>query len=122
MQTEEFINAVFEKNKDLASELLDFLENVPGRNPHKKYLDMSAFYKNLDPCTKENIKMIVDDAIHTTLFSFFCILDHVSFLENTEEKSAFELYAIKDGVRTLINDPNKEELHNLYNDYVLPQD
>lgn len=122
MQTEEFIKALFEKKKDQAAQMLDFLRNVPGRKPHKKHLEMSSFLKTLKEDEQEMLRNIIDETIDDTLFGFLCILDHVSFLEDLGEKSVFELYAIKDGVRTLINDPNKEELHNLYNDYALPQE
>jgi len=122
MEKEEFVKALFEKKKGQASDMLKFLLNVPGRKPHQKHLEMSAFCQSLNEEGRQKLQMIIDESIDDTLFGFLCILDHVSFLEDVGEKSTFELYAVKDGVRTLINDPNKEELHNLYNDYALPQE
>lgn len=95
--------------------LLKLFTAPPGRKPRKKTKQISEWYNNLSVQEKEKVQGVVEESIDFTIFSFFCILDHVRFLENEEDKTTFELYAIKNGQKTLLNDPTKEELHNIYN-------
>ena len=123
MNTEQFINGIKISLKDNKKErFLNHFENLPGRNPHKKDILISEGIKKLDTESRKLLGNVIDEAIDSTIFSFLCILDHVRTIEDSEDKTTFELYAVKNGERVLINDPNKEELHNLYNSLVLEDD
>lgn len=123
MNAEQFIDGIkifLRDNKK--KRFLKHFENLPGRNPHKKDIFISEGIKKLDTESRKLLEAVIDESIDSTIFSFLCILDHVRFIEDVGEKTTFELYAVKNGERVLINDPNKEELHNLYNSLVLEQD
>jgi hypothetical protein len=123
MNAEEFVKGLKIVLRDGAKE--DFFrhfENLPGRKPHKKSAFISEGVKKLNEEEKKLLELIIDRNIDQTIFSFLCILDHVSFIEPEGEKTTFELYAVKNGERALINDPKNEELHDLYNSLVLEND
>jgi hypothetical protein len=55
------------------------------------------------------------EAAELAVFEFFCVLDGVSAIEDDVEKGELELYFVKHGQRIRVNDPLKEELHNMFN-------
>ncbi|CAO5682431.1 MAG: hypothetical protein HEEMFOPI_01671 [Holosporales bacterium] len=119
MNAEEFIKGLKIFLRDNSQKIFfDFYEDIPGRNPHEKDVCISNGIKNFKDQEKELLKLIIEENIDQTIFSFLCILDHVRFIEEEGEKTTFELYAVKGDERVLINDPNNEELHNIYNDLV----
>jgi hypothetical protein len=122
MNKENFIIGIKNMRDSCVESRIRSLQKPAGRKPRKSLVESSLFYHSLNDINKENLRKIMADAIDQALFSFLCILDHVGFIEDTEEKSEFELYAIKNGERILINDPQQEELHNLYNDLTLDKD
>ena len=119
MKTEEFINQIKSKRDYFYSGVVENLIAPPGRKPRQKDLNLSHFYNSLSEKQKETLNEIIYESIDTAIFGILGILDHVSFLEDTEEKTQFELYAIKEGERVLINDSSKEDLHDMYNALVL---
>ena len=123
MNAEQFIEGIKISLRDGAKEsFFKHFENLPGRKPHKKSIFISEGIKKLDAEEKKLLEAIIDRNIDSTVFGFLCILDHVRFIEGVGEKTTFELYAVKNGERILINDPKNEELHNLYNSLVLEHD
>jgi len=118
MNREEFIEKIKIK-RDYAIEVVEEnLDSPPGRKPRDKDKLLSEFYHSLNQEQKTKIKEIIEESIDMGIFSFFCVLDHVSFLEDTPEKTQFELYAVKNGERVLLNDFSQELLHDLYNGLV----
>jgi hypothetical protein len=122
MNKQDFIKGIKKMRDFCAQANIENYQDPPGRRPRDKDLALSKFYCSLSEEGKDFVNQIVFDSIDQAFFSFFCVLDHVGFIEDTEEKSEFELYAIKNGERVLINDPQQEELHNLYNDLTLDKD
>ena len=49
------------------------------------------------------------------LFSLFCVLDGVRTIEEKDPKGEFKLYYVNGEAKVLINDFDKEFLHDLYN-------
>jgi hypothetical protein len=116
MNQEEFVEAL-KRSRDLDVRGIEkFLTKPAGRNPAKRSVEMSEFYNSLNDEQKKTMREIIKDSINSGLWTFLTILDHVSFIEGAGEKTTWELYAIKDGERTLINDPDQEELHVLFSD------
>lgn len=116
MDQETFVKNIHASLKDQGTKsLLRLLAAPPGRNPRKKLRELSEWYNSSSNDEKEKIRQLIEETIDFTIFGFFCILDQVRFLENEEEKTQFSLSAIKDGHSIILNDPSKEELHNVYN-------
>ena len=115
MDNEKFIEILFELRKSVTNDLLSVYNVPPGRKPEKRLLSISNWYKSLSEVDQNNIKIVMYDSMDAILFHFLCILDHVSFIEDDEEKTKFELYASKNGQKQLLNSEDQEELHNIYN-------
>jgi hypothetical protein len=49
------------------------------------------------------------------IFSFLCVLDGVSAIENVPDKGVLKLIFDKNGHQILINDPKQVFLHELFN-------
>lgn len=119
MDREEFIDSIKTKRDYAIMDVEENLESPPGRSPSNRDIMLSSFYNSLNEDQKANIKEIISESVDMAIFSFLCVLDHVSFLEDTEEKTKFELYATKGDSRILLNDPDEEELHDIFNSLVL---
>jgi hypothetical protein len=119
MTREEFIKGIKESLRDYGKEdFISALEKPPGRQPRAKDIMLSQWYNQLKESDKEKLNEVILEAIDSTLFGFLCILDHVTFLEDDEEKTQFQLYANKNGKKMLLNDFNEEFLHDIYNGLV----
>jgi hypothetical protein len=116
MNQDKFIQGIKGLRDNSIEEMEESLKDPPGRSPRKKDKEASDYWNSLDDREKNIIRYIISESTDMSIFSFLCVLDHVGFIEDTEEKSQFELYATKNGKRELINDGDKEELHNLFND------
>lgn len=116
MNKQEFIAGV-KSNRDSDAKSIELnLIKPPGRNPSKRDIKMSEFYNSLNEDQKNTVMEIVKDSVDAGIWSFLTLLDNVGFIDDAENPPEFELYAIKDGECTLINDPDQEELHVLFSD------
>jgi hypothetical protein len=61
------------------------------------------------------VRRVLQEAAEMAVFEFFCALDGVSVIEDEIEKGELELHFLKKDQRIRLNDPNQEELHNLFN-------
>ena len=118
MDRENFIEGIKKKRDYAAEGVEENLKSPPGRKPRIRDVHLSKFYHSLTEEQKNNLQEVIKESIDMGLFSFLCVLDHVSFLEDTPEKTQFELYAVKNGERILLNDFSQEDLHDLYNGLV----
>lgn len=114
----DFIKLLKIKRDYLIEDVEENLECPPGRKPRERDVMLSSFYNSLNVDQRANIREIIIDSVDMAIFSLLCILDHVSFLENTEEKTTFELYASKDRSKVLLNDFDDDKLHDIYNSLV----
>jgi hypothetical protein len=119
MEREFFINSIKKLRDSSGEAVIETLDSPPGRKPRASDLENSEFYHSLTTLQKEMLLKIIYESVDMGLFSFLCILDHVHFIEDTKEKTTFELYAVKDGERVLLNDFNDEPLHDMFNSLVL---
>lgn len=115
MNAENFISGIKKAIENTQLSVEETLQNPPGRFPDKEKVELSEWYKSLAASDKERIKTVIAETANAVTFKFFCILDGVAFIEDIGEKGTFELYFQKHGVKTLLNNPDEEYLHDLFN-------
>ncbi len=91
------------------------LERPPGRKPDPQYVRRSEWYRGISDEDKSMVREVIAEASESAVFGFCCVLDGVRFVESRPDKGDFELYYVNGGERTRLNDPQHEELHNLFN-------
>ncbi len=64
------------------------------------------------------VERAMRDAARGAVFGFFCVLDGVRAIEGPGSpgaKGSLELYYVSGSARELLNDSDKEYLHDIYN-------
>jgi hypothetical protein len=116
MTIKEFVEAVKIQTSDSAVRgTLQCLDRPPGRKPRKHLVQLSEWYRQLGSKDQAMLADALKEAAEMAVFEFFCVVDGVSVIEDTSEKGDLELYFVKAGDRTWLNDPKQHELHNLFN-------
>ncbi|GGH04548.1 hypothetical protein FAZ19_05565 [Sphingobacterium alkalisoli] len=116
MKSEEFIKSIkVVVSQGAINDVLESLSDPPGRKPNNELVEISNWYNSLDQEGKSFIKKIVEMGVDTSMFGFLCVLDGVRVIESTIDKGNFELYYAKGKSTTLLNDPQEEYLHDIYN-------
>lgn len=114
MTKEEFIDIL---KTNIISDAFDNSKETwvspPGRNPDKSLLEISKWYRKLNNIEKEKVKIAVFDVLKMSVFSLLTILDDVNKV--TDEEGKFELYFVSPNGKILLNDPNEEYLHDIFN-------
>lgn len=118
-----FVEGVIEGIADYVQyEMTEGLKEVHGRNPRKKHVQHSEWYKGLKESEKEIHKSLTKETIDATLFYVMTLLDGVSEL-GEDYYGNFELkYTDEEGKSYLINNPEEEYLHDIYNAIRNPED
>jgi hypothetical protein len=91
------------------------LERPPGRKPRERDVMLSQWYGNLGVSDRESVSTAMREAAELAVFSFLCVLDGVSAIENGPVKGDLHLLYVKDGKELLLNDSAEEYLHDAYN-------
>jgi len=91
------------------------LDRPPGRKPAKELTELSDWYHGLEIKDKHMIRQVIKEATEMAVFGFLCVLDGVTAIEDTEDKGKLLLHFKKNGNSILINDPDKEYLHDIFN-------
>jgi hypothetical protein len=113
MDSEEFVSAIRKAIIDgAASDIIEMLENPPGRKPSANLIANSVWYKSLSQEQKRGFGPVIQDAVESSVFGFLCVLDGVRAIENGPGKGRLELRYIKDDQTTIIN-PEILVLHDL---------
>jgi len=116
MKSEEFVKAVKVQASDAAADgIVKLLEHPPGRKPDERLLALSKWYNQLPSNDRTMVVMALREAAEMAVFEFFCVLDGVCAIEDGRDKGELEVDFVKSGVRMRLNDPQQEELHNLFN-------
>ncbi|UXM94265.1 hypothetical protein N5853_09110 [Bartonella sp. HY329] len=116
MTSEEFIDAMKKYIETDSIEIVkENLQSPPGRYPSQKDVMMSQFYNSLSEEDRSKINTIIKEAVQTTFFEIFCVIDGVKFIEDSPEKGIFKLIFEKNGKQYLLNSSDDEFLHDLYN-------
>lgn len=114
MKKEDFIKTVrFLLKEKGGVELIDEIENPPGRFPKPEKKELAEWFAGLDENSKKHISKIIDMSIDNSLFGMFCIIDGIRAVEN-ENKGQLKLYYERGDEKILLNSEDGEELHDLY--------
>jgi hypothetical protein len=116
MTIEEFVKAVKIQTSDATIKgTLKSLSSPPGRKPRAQDVHLSQWYNRLNSTDRQRLGEALREAAELAVFSFFCVLDGVSVVEATPDKGEVEIYFVKGSERIRLNDPHREELHNVFN-------
>ncbi len=115
MNGQDFTKIIVEVVRETAiSGSIEYLKELPGRKPPEELVRLSEWFKSLSEQDQENLMKIVTMAVDDSLFGFFAVLDGVRVIED-DDKGLLELNYIKNDKKILINNPNQEFLHDMYN-------
>ena len=118
MKAEEFIATVKQVVHDSAVQsVCSTLESPPGRRPATRLTELSQWYHTLAPADRQRLSEVV----HSSIFGFLCVLDGVRAIENGADKGSLELAFTRGSERQLLNDPEHEFLHDIYQSLVYPE-
>jgi hypothetical protein len=116
VDTEKFVERVKWVVVDQAVEGVEStLRNPGGRKPDKDLVELSEWFGGLDDEGRRNMHRVIRLASHQAAFGFCCVLDGVRRVTDPDETGAFELFYVVEGRRLLLNDPEKEMLHDILN-------
>ncbi len=117
MNSESFIEAIKEYVREAAiTSTLDVISSPPGRSPSDDRVKMAEWHSSLPTDQQVVLKMIIREAVDEALFGLLCVLDGVRAVEDANSRGYFELHHIGKAGRTLLNDGDKEYLHDIYNE------
>jgi hypothetical protein len=121
MTKEEFVSAIKLAVSDAAvSGEIKTLTRPAGRKPSKHLIRLSAWYNQLSETDQRMLAQALKEAAESAVFGFLCVLDGVTAIEDDLNKGELELYFLKNGDKTLLNDPRQEEMHNMFNALCCP--
>jgi hypothetical protein len=116
MTNEDFVHAVkVAVGEATVKSISEELKKPIGRRPTLAAANQSVWFNSLSDDQKQMILDILAKAVDRTMFGFFAVLDNVRAIEERGPKGDLELIFSKDGQEFLLNDPNKEKLHDIYN-------
>ena len=123
MNADDFVHAIKLYVRDTSiSDTIDLIRKPPGRRPRKKHVELSNWFNQLSEHEKLMASSVIEEAVDTALFGLFCVLDGVRTIEDSEEKTIFQLYGMKGGRNILINKEDEESLHDRFNALTNPID
>ncbi len=115
MDAEKFVKVIrLVVAEDSTKGVISVLEKPPGRRPLQKLVDMSIWYNQLNENDKTVVGQIIKESVEAAVFHFLCVLDGVAAIEN-ENKGELKLYYENGNIQKLLNDPEMEFLHDLFN-------
>jgi hypothetical protein len=89
-------------------------EGPSGRKPPALLVELSAWFNELPKADRERLHQVVEQAVHSALFGVFCVVDGVRPIDNSDEKTKFQLLASRQGESKLLNTEDGEYLHDTY--------
>lgn len=114
MNSERFVEIVKEVRDAAIEDTFSFFEKPPGKKPRKSHIETSQWLNALDAEDKLMLRELVKEGIDYSLFGLLCAFDGVRKVESGE----FKLTYIEDDKESLLNDPDTEDLHDLYNYFI----
>jgi hypothetical protein len=117
MDAQEFIDAIRLVVRDAAIEdTKTLVTDPPGRGYPKMVEARAAWVRSLDADGRRHLDSIIAFTAHATVFGFLCVLDGVRAIEDGTDKGGLELIHHGSDGQTLLNGPNTEMLHDIYDD------
>jgi hypothetical protein len=121
MTPDQFINSVRQVVYESAIEgTLSLISKPPGRKPPENLTTVSNWFRQLSENDQEIFKHAIAIAAHQATFGLLAVLDGVRPIEDSSVKGTLELHYVRNNQRTLLNAPNAEALHDLFNQYGMP--
>jgi hypothetical protein len=116
MTSEDFVKRIQMAVHDSAIDgTISLLDKVPGRRPSPALIRLSEWFHRLPLEDQEEVKAVIRLAVGNAVFGILAVLDGVKSIRKPEEKvGTLELHYIVEGQSTLLNDPNGEELHDIF--------
>ncbi len=97
---------------------IEELDEPIGNPPTSEMLKLSQWFRNLEPSDRANVIRVMKEVTESTLFGFFCVLDNVRIINDSENESDhgdFELYYATQNGKKWLNNPGEDaELHDLF--------
>ncbi len=122
MTPEEFIATVKHVVHDSAFRSIhSTLESPPGRRPAKRLTELSQWYHTLSPADRQRLSEVVQLAVHSGIFGLLSVIDGVRAIGDCPGKGSLELAFTHGAERQILNDPEQEFLHGLYQGLVYPE-
>ena len=114
MTPERFVEVLESECRDAAvAECITSFENPPGRRPDQALVELSQWFRSLQPSDREYVIRAMKHAADATLFGVLCVVDGVRAVESHTDKSTFILSAERGGLTTVIS-PTSDFLHDIY--------
>ena len=115
MDHEEFIARLSADCTQVTKSIIEELD--VGRVPENRGASMrAAWYRSASPSDRQAVASIVSYAVYSTFFHFLVELDGVGQVAGNPEEGMYELRYVEGGKSTILNTPDDEELHDLFND------
>jgi len=113
MTPSEFVDALKTECADAAvSDCVRLFQSPPGRKPAQALVNLSNWYRGLDPADQANVVAALREAADATLFGVLCVIDGVRVVEDQPARSEFRLTATRNG-STFVISPGPEYLHDI---------
>ncbi len=115
MTPDYFVSALVETVHDASvNGTVETLIKPSGRRPAPRLVELSAWYHGLSPEDQGRLRLVVEQAVHATLFGCLCVLDGVRVIENPDERAELHLTSVFENSQERLNSPDKEHLHDIY--------
>lgn len=116
MTPEEFITKIKEVVYESAIRgSLSLIQKPSGRNPPANLVALSQWFSGLSEADKKTVKTAITLAARQAVFGMLAVLDGVRQIENPSENGMLELRYVNNNEIRLLNDPNADSLHDLFN-------
>ncbi|KUP95076.1 hypothetical protein [Tritonibacter horizontis] len=116
MDKETFAKRLAQSMTHTSESLVAGAQHPTGRGVSAERSALAAWLHGLDDEGRKWVHHLVDEGVHAGVFGLLCVLDHVRFVEDGDQKGSFTLtYTAPTGAQTQINPDKGEMLHDLYN-------
>jgi hypothetical protein len=114
MNNVEFIKAIKALVRDGAiSDIIENLEDPPGRRPAKELVEVSNWYNEMGESDKLLVRTTISMAVDTAIFGMLAVIDGVRILEDLSNGS-FKLNYEGNGKTECLNNQDDEFLHDMF--------
>lgn len=114
MKPEHFVQSLKSECRDSAvTDCIASFQSPPGRRPDQALLQLSQWFRSLQPSDREFVIQAMRSVADATLFGVLCVIDGVRTIESEPEKASFTLSALRSGSVSVIS-PTGDFLHDIY--------
>lgn len=116
MKSKDFVSAVKQVVFCSAiSSVMSLLQKPPGKKPQNDMLVLSDWYNRLSEEDKRRVMDVVSLTARHATFGMLAVLDGARQIEAAANRGALELRYRNKAQDELLNNPNEEPLHDLFN-------